>query len=444
MKTLNNFIKDIREKVLVYDGSKGYMLQTLGLNGGECGEYWNITHPEEVRKIYEAYKNAGSDVIQTNTFPGNRTNLEKHGLGDKVYEINYAGVRLAKEVMGKDGYVAASIGPTGLLFEPSGQLTFDQAYEIYTQQVKAVYDGGADIINFETFTDLAEMRAALLAAKENTDLPVICSLSFEANGRTLMGTDPRTAAIVLNSLGADMVGINCSFGPEQMLPIVKEMWEAGGVYLSVKPNAGLPEVVDGQTVYKENADDFARIASEFARYGARLIGGCCGTTPEFVSAIKERLSGIEVPKIEYKTERVITSGIKLLEVDREDGLSIARICASEDAELMQKLKSGSIDFVVDLAMDLAGEGYDAIYINVDGVSEDETLLSKVVNAAQGYLREPFIIETECSNSLSPALRLYNGKAGVVVDGYGRAVMEDLLATASKYGSTIINSELLGR
>ncbi len=440
---MNNFIKDIREKVLIYDGSKGYMLQKMGLKGGECGEYWNITHPEEVRKIYKAYKDAGSDVIQTNTFPGNRINLEKYGLGDKVYEINYAGVRLAKEVMGKDGYVAASVGPTGLLFEPNGQLTFEEAYDIFSQQVKAVYDGGADVINFETFTDLAEMRAALMAAKENSDLPVICSLSFEANGRTLMGTDPCTAAIVLNSLGADMVGINCSVGPELMLNVVKKMHEAGGVYLSVKPNAGLPEVIDGQTVYTESPDNFARIACEFVGYGARLIGGCCGTTPEFISAIKERLSGVEVPKIVSKTARVITSGIKTLDVDKRDRLNIGRICAYENAELMLQLKSGRMDFVADMALDLATEGYDAIYINVDGVNEDETLLSRVVNAVQGYLREPFILETECSKALSLALRLYTGKAGVVVDRYQNADMEDLLATATKYGSTIINCELLG-
>jgi len=275
---MKKFTDEIRKKVLVYDGSKGTMLQREGLKGGECAELWNITHPDKVRKVYESYKKAGSDVIQTNTFQGNRIALEAHGLADKLYELNYEGVKLAKEVMGNDGYVAASIGPTGKLFEPSGDLTFKQAYEIYKEQVKAVIDGGADIINFETFTDIAEIRAAFLAAKDIDDIPVICSMAFESNGRTLMGTDPYNAAVILSSLGADMVGVNCSLGPEHMLDIVKSMSQAG-IPLSVKPNAGLPKVVDGCTVFDATPDDFASLASEYIKYGARLIGGCCGTFP---------------------------------------------------------------------------------------------------------------------------------------------------------------------
>jgi 5-methyltetrahydrofolate--homocysteine methyltransferase len=225
---VKSFLEEIKNRVLIFDGSKGYLLQRLGMKGGECPELWNVTHAALVKEIYRKYKEAGSDVIQTNTFQGNRNQLEKYSLGDRTYELNFEGTRLAREVMGRDGFVAASIGPVGKLFEPSGDLTFEACYEIFKEQLRGVVDGGADIINFETFTDLAEMRAALLAAKETTDLPVICSLAFESGGRTMMGTDPCTAVTVLKSLGADMVGTNCSFGPQHLLEVVKKMSEAGG------------------------------------------------------------------------------------------------------------------------------------------------------------------------------------------------------------------------
>jgi len=439
---LNNFLKEIRERVLVYDGSKGTMLQKLGLKGGECPEEWNITHRSEVRQIYKMYKDAGADVIQTNTFQGNRIKLEEYSLGEKTYEINYEGTRLAREVMGRDGFVAASIGPIGKLFEPSGDLTFEVAYNTFKEQIKAVVEGGADVINFETFTDLAEMRAALIAAKEETNLPVICSFSFLDSGRTLMGTDPVTAAIVLNSLGADMIGANCSLGPEHMLDIVKKMSEAVGIYLCVKPNAGLPEMEDGNVTYKETPDKFYLLAKEFAAYGARLIGGCCGTTPDFVKAIKESVRDIKVTKLTRSSKQVITSNVKTLQIDGAKKLNVGRIDSRNDEELYNALLSGQIEYCIDKALDLASEGYDAIYINIDNVKGSNDLLSQVVNISQGYVKEPFILETSDFEALDKALRLYRGKAGVIVDGNSETVLEKLLLSCSKYGSTIICRELL--
>ncbi|MCX7923411.1 MAG: homocysteine S-methyltransferase family protein [Clostridia bacterium] len=438
---MSNFLKDIKDKVLVYDGSKGYLLQNLGMKGGECPEEWNINHTEEVKSVYSSYKEAGADVIQTNTFQGSRIKLEEYDLGDKTYELNYRGTKLAKEVMGVKGYVAASIGPLGILFEPSGELTFETAYQAYKEQVKAVAEGGADVINFETFTDLTEMRAALLAAKETVDIPVICSIAFEANGKTLMGTDPYIAAVVLKSLGADMIGTNCSLGPEHLLDIVRKMSEAGGVYLSVKPNAGLPELVNGQVIYKESAEKFAELTKEFVKYGARLVGGCCGTTPEFIKAIKQNLEGVEVPEIQKKYEQVITSATKLLNIEKSDKLNIGQLNAENDDDLFNELSNGNVDYVVDKVMELGCEGYDAIYINVDKVDGDKELLAQVVNTAQGYMREPFIIETKDHEALNIALRLYRGKAGVIVNGYSNEVMQELLITAKKYGSTIVDKSL---
>lgn len=433
---MRNFLDVIKEKILVYDGSKGYLLQKLGLKGGECGELWNLTDKEAVRDVYRKYKEAGSDVLQTNTFPGNRVHLEKYSLGDKTYEINYWGTRLAREVAGAERYVAASIGPTGILFEPSGELTFEQAYEIFKEQVKAVTDGGADVINFETFTDVAEMRAALLAAKENSTLPVICSMAFEANGRTLMGTDPLTAVTILRSLGADMVGTNCSFGAANMLEIVKAMHAAGGGYLSVKPNAGLPEVDGDNVCYNETAQDFADVSVQFVKYGARLIGGCCGTTPEYIKAVRSALEKLKPELVETGTKRAITSGMKYLEADELYKSDIGRLDAASSSVLLAELKQNNLSYAEDVVLDFSTEGNAAVYINVDAASGDG-LLKKVVNIAQSYIRQPLIIETSRPDELEKALRIYKGVAGVIIGDVNDNLREELMKPVTKYGSVLL-------
>lgn len=442
---MRDFLSEIKDRVLVYDGSKGYMLQQLGMKGGECAELWNVEKPERVREVYRAYKEAGSDVLQTNTFPGNRVHLEKYGLGDRTYELNFHGVKLAKEVAGEECLVAASIGPTGLLFEPSGELTFDEAYEIFKLQVQAVVDGGADLINFETFTDIAEMRTALLAAREITDIPVICSMAYEAGGRTLMGSEPRTVVAVLTALGADMIGVNCSMGAEHMLGVVKSLFETGGGYLSVKPNAGLPEVVDGKAVYKETAESFAGAAAEYVGYGARLIGGCCGTTPEYIRALKMRLSAMQDPDagkpapVGNPPGRAITSSVKYLQVHEDGTIRAGRLDAGMDEALRRELSSGNIEGAADAAMELASEGNEAVYVNVDAAGGVDRLLEKVVNAVQGYVREPLILETSNPKALESALRIYKGVAGVRIGSkVGEPDREQLIAAARKYGSVILN------
>ncbi len=437
---MKNFLEEIEKRILVHDGSKGYMLQRLGLKGGECGELWNLTKQDAVREVYRAYLEAGSDVIQTNTFPGNREQLSKYNLGDKTYEINYWGTKLAKEVAGDRAYVCASIGPTGMLFEPSGELSFKKAYEIFSEQVKAVADGGADIINFETFTDLAELRAAYFAARDTTDLPVICSLAFENNGRTLMGTDPFIAAVVLKSIGADMAGTNCSFGPEHMSGIVKSLHEAGGGFLSVKPNAGLPIVIDNKVSYAETPEHFAELTAGFVASGARLIGGCCGTTPEFIKVLKGKVSGLKPVKAHERPADIITSSVKHICADKLDKENICRLDASENREMLEALEKNDMSWVEDTALDIAAEGYDAIYVNVDNACSSDSLLSVVVDRLQWYVRDPIIIETKDAAALNEALRIYRGIAGIII-GDDAANKAALTLTAKKYGSVIISNDL---
>ncbi|HPP36682.1 MAG TPA: homocysteine S-methyltransferase family protein [Clostridiales bacterium] len=433
-----SFLDDIRNKILIHDGSKGYMLQRMGLKGGECGENWNLTNKDAVREVYRAYLEAGADVLQTNTFPGNRIHLDRFGLGDKTYEINYWGARLAKEIAGDRAYVSASVGPTGSLMEPLGNLSFESACEVYREQVKALADGGADVINFETFTDLSELRAAYLAARDVTDLPVICSLAFETNGRTLMGTDPFIAVNVLKSMGADMVGANCSFGPEHMKGIIEGMYKAGGGYLSVKPNAGLPSVSGNAVKYHETPEHFADLSAEFVKFGARLIGGCCGTTPDFIKALKNKLSETQPVTVAGRTAICITSDVKYINVKDLDKANIYRIDAAKDQTLYEALKNNDFSWAEETALDLAAEGYDAILVNTDSAGGDAGLLANVIDRLQWYVKDPFIIETNNAAALERALRIYRGTAGVVINSSSD---DELRNIAEKYGSVIISRDI---
>lgn len=432
---MNKFLKEINEKILVFDGSKGTMLQKLGLLGGQCPELWNIEHRDEVLSIYNSYKQAGANVIQTNTFQGNRLKLEEYGLADKAYELNFYGARLAKKVMGKDGYVAASIGPLGKLFVPSGDLTFELAYDIFKEQIFAVIDAGVDIINFETFTDLAEMRAALICAKENCNLPVICSMAFESNGRTLMGNDPGTCAVVLKSLGADLVGINCSMGAIHMIEILKKMHETGEGYFSIKPNAGLPVMKNGSVVYNETPEQFAEAVLEFTKYGARLIGGCCGTTPEFIERIKDAVSRIEPSPVGHVSGRIITSAVKMLNLSDINDITVGKINIKNDSNLQIAINNKNFDYIIDCIMEM--DGCDAVYISIDNNEGKADYLSDVIDIIQTYSKEPVVINTKDTKALAEALRIYKGKAGVVVNQTIENNIDELINAIRKYGGTIV-------
>lgn len=412
-----SFRDEIKNRLLVFDGSMGRMLHENGLGVGTCPEEWNLTHPEILKRIYKSYKDSGSDVVQTNTFQSNRIKLEEYGLNDKHFEINYQAVKLAKEAADGKCYVAASIGPLGKLLEPFGELTFEKAYDTFKDQIMAVAEGGADIISLETFTDISELRIALLAAKENCELPVICSVSYEQNGRTLMGTEPDICAVILHSMGADLIGTNCSFGPEYMLEIA-EKYRNTGLPFSVKPNAGLPEIIDGKQVFKETPVGFARLVPEFIKNGARLLGGCCGTTPQYIA---------EVAKLVKETGSEISTDTKNLDVDYITSTShklafesiksakLGRIDAGKDKFLRDSLNGGDLASVTDSAMELLDEKYDIVLIDMDRVnSMDTLLLAKVVKEAQTYLKQPFVLKSDSIDALEAALRIYKGRAGYIM------------------------------
>ncbi|OPX42015.1 bifunctional homocysteine S-methyltransferase/5,10-methylenetetrahydrofolate reductase [Ruminiclostridium hungatei] len=430
-----SFLDDIKQKVLIFDGSMGRMLHENGLGAGICPEEWNLSQAEIVKQIYKGYRDAGSDVIQTNTFQANGLKLAEYGLKDRLYDINFQSARLAREAAGNQCYVAASIGPLGKLLEPFGQLTFESAYQTFKEQIVAVADGGAHIISFETFTDVSELRIALLAAKENCNLPVICSVSYEQNGRTLMGTEPDICAIILYSMGADLIGTNCSFGPDYMLKIAREYGKTG-LPFSIKPNAGLPEIIDGKQVFKETPEGFVKLLPEFLKHGARLLGGCCGTTPEYIVEVvrvvgdtpAQDIKAIHMnPDVDYITSASYKTAFEEISTAR-----LGRIDINADSALRAALLSGDLGAVTDAAMELLDEDCRIVLINADmgaGAENDDTmLLAKVVKEAQTYLKQPFILKSDNLDVLDAALRVYKGRGGYIT------VSEDAEKLLKKYGA----------
>lgn len=284
-------LKEAAERVTLSDGAMGTMLQQHGMQAGECPELWNLERPDVIRSVHMAYIGAGSRIISTNTFGGNRLKLASYGLADRVEELNAAGVRLARETAGEDHFVAASIGPTGKFLEPLGDLTFDEAADVYAEQAFAQAAAGADVILMETFSDLAEAKAALIGALR-TGLPCFCTMAFDTGGRTMMGVDPVTAARELTEAGAAGIGANCGVGPDSALEIAREMRQATAALVVVQPNAGLPRIADGRTVYDSTPEEMAKYAVEYAKLGVNIVGGCCGSTPEHIHAISLALKDI--------------------------------------------------------------------------------------------------------------------------------------------------------
>ena len=285
--------------LILLDGGMGTMLQSLGLPLGELPELWNVTHPEHVVSVHRKYVEAGSQVLYTNTFGLNRYKMASSGYS--VAELTAAAVRNAKEAAGGKARIAIDIGPIGQLMEPLGPLSFDDAYETFREILEAGEAAGADLAVFETMSDLQEVRAGVLAAREHTSLPVWTTMTFEATGRTFLGTTVPAMALTLTGLGVDAIGFNCSLGPEELLPLVRELREWTDLPLILKPNAGLPDPATGE--YHLLPEDFARAVLESLPCGVRMIGGCCGTTPDFIRALRDRVPDVIPPREEVPLRR---------------------------------------------------------------------------------------------------------------------------------------------
>lgn len=443
MKTIR---QHLNEAVLIFDGALGTMLQKAGLTGGECPEHWNITNPTTVADIHKQYVTAGAQVITTNTFGGSRAKLQTYGLEHECYRINFNGVMLAKEAANGFAFVAASIGPTGKLMHPMGDLQFDDAYEMFKQQVLAFVDAGADLIIIETMVDLQETRAALLAVKENSTLPVICSVTYDERMRTLTGSDPITIATVLEGLGADIIGANCSGGPEQLLPVIEQLASVCSVPIIVQPNAGLPELIDNETVFHLSAETFASFGLKLIEAGASCVGGCCGTTPEHINALRKSI-GLIVPSPQkpYPITRIAgRTDTLFVSHDLAPIIIGERINPTGRPKLAEDIRSGVMDLVRQEALAQVHAGADALDVNMGVPGIDEAAAMKhAVETIQALVGVPLSIDTTNPTALETGLRYFCGKALINSINGEPTALEQLLPIAKKYGATILALPLDG-
>lgn len=425
----------------IFDGAMGTMFQQLGLlPTGYCPEMLNIDNPDAVTSVHKQYVDAGSTVIETNTFGASPLKLAHYGLSDRAREINIAAVKAAKAA-GKNIKVAGSMGPTGRFIKPVGDLDFEDAYENYKVQAAALADGGADYILIETSIDLQEMRAALLAAKEVTNLPVICQQSFSEDGRTVTGTDPQTFAITVDAMGADIIGVNCSLGPEQLLPVVKAISENTEKPISVQPNAGMPQLVNGKTTFPMGPEDFGEWAPKLLQAGATYLGGCCGTTPAHIAAIKKAIAGLKEPSFKPLRRRLmISSRSKTVTIDKDlpTRLIGERINPTGRKKLAAEIKNGSFLSVKKEAIDQVKAGASLLDVNmgVGGIDQAQAMKKAVTEISQ-LTDAPLVIDTSDATVLEAGLRAYPGRALINSVSAEKERLEKFIPLAKKYGAAIL-------
>lgn len=432
--------KYLEDNILVFDGAMGTMLQKKGLKLGENPELFNIKDKDKVRDIHEEYLNSGAMVITTNTFGANELKLEETGYS--VEEIVDAAVSIAKEARGNSGaYIALDVGPIGQLLEPMGTLSFDEAYEIFKRQVVQGEKSGADIILIETMTDLYEAKAALLASKENSNLPVFCTMSFEENGRTFTGCTPESMAMVLEGLGADAIGINCSLGPKELLPIVKRIKKWTNLPIMTQPNAGLPTISFGEAIYDISAKDFSTWVKEFIKEGVSIIGGCCGTTPGVIKELRELADNNKRVKREKVSYSAVCTPSKVVEIE---GVKVIgeRINPTGKKLFKEALKNNDLDYILKQAIDQVEAGAEILDVNVGLPEIDEKdMMKRVVKEIQGIIDTPLQIDSSDINAIEIGLRAYNGKAIVNSVNGEDEVLERILPLVKKYGANVVGLTL---
>ena len=421
-------------KIIMLDGAMGTVLQSRGLPPGGVPELLNLERPELLREVYHDYIAAGSDVIYANTFGANALKLRRTGKG--VAEIVSAAIKLAKDAAsGTDVRVALDIGPLGELLEPMGTLPFERACELFREVALAGAAAGADLAVIETMTDLYETKAALLAVKENTDLPVLVTMSFEESGRTFTGCTVASMARTLTGLGADAIGLNCSMGPDKLAPLLRELCENTPLPVIAKPNAGLPDPVDGH--YDMDAASFADTLAPMADAGVSVFGGCCGTSPDYVRGVAERLKRRPVVKREPKRESFVCTPVMPLPIT---GVRVIgeRINPTGKKRFQQALLENDMDYILDMAVQQEDAGADILDVNVGYPGVDEAaMLPRVVKELQSSTALPLMLDSSNAAALEAALRVYNGKAAVNSVNGDEAVLSRILPLIRKYGASVV-------
>ncbi len=425
----------LRKRVLILDGAMGTELYKRGLPAGVCPEAWSMANPAALQEIHAAYREAGADIVYTGTFGANRIKMGQYGLAN-VRETNRALAAVAKKAVGAKGLVAGDIGPTGRFVEPFGDLPFEEAVAVFREQVEGLLEGGVDCFVIETMMDIQEARAALIAVRELSGLFAIATMTYEKHGRTLNGTDPVTALVTLQGLGADAVGCNCSSGPEAMLEMIAAMKPHARVPLVAKPNAGLPRLVGDTTVFDMDAAAFAAFAGSFAAAGVNLMGGCCGTTPAHIGALCAALAA-ERPVAPMQSGMAAVSSARSVRIlNRNVALVIVggRLNVAENEPLRQAVAAGEMGPVRQAVRDQEKEGASILLVKTgtSGIDEAESL-GKILMQLAPTTRIPLMIDVERSDAVKETLRRYPGCL-MVRAPFGRETWTPLFPVAARYGA----------
>ena len=436
----------------IFDGAMGTMLQAAGLEEGYCPELFNVEKPNVVKDIHGNYLQHGADIITTNTFGACSLKLEDYGLQDRVAEINTAAVKVAKEAIAMykpEARVAGSMGPTGRFLQPLGNMSFDSIYESYREQADALIEAGVDFIIIETIIDVQEMRAALLASldarqaagKTKDQVQIICQFSFSEDGRTITGTPPEVATTIVEAIGADIIGINCSLGPEQIEPLIKKIASVTNLPISCQPNAGMPQLINKQTVFPLSAENIGPLMIPIADAGASYLGGCCGTTPVHIQSIANAIKNHtpkKRPHVEAKT--IITSRTKLLELGHGVKPLIIgeRINPTGRKILAQELRDGSFIRVKRDALDQVEAGADILDVNMGVAGMDQSpLMEKAIFDLSMLVETPLSIDTLDPAAMEIALKNYPGRALInSVNGEEESITH-VMPLAKRYGAALL-------
>lgn len=434
-----NIRERLGKELLFLDGGMGTLLQAEGLAPGELPETWNIEHPEKVEAIHRRYYEAGSDVVLANTFGANVCKF--HDDRYTVEEVIRAGIANAKragEQIGKETYVALDMGPTGKLLKPMGDLDFDDAYEAFAEAVRYGEKYGADLIHIETMSDTYEVKAAILAAKENSSLPVFVTMIFDERGKLLTGGDVPSVVAMLEGLRVDALGLNCGLGPKQMLPILNDLRRYTSLPIIVKPNAGLPKQKNGETYYDVEPDEFARIMQEVVKGGACVIGGCCGTTPEHIKKLVEECKDLPLRKIEKKHDTIVSSYGQAVILDDMPRIIGERINPTGKKKFKEALKNEDMDYILKEAITQQDKGAHILDVNVGLPDIDEVaMMEKVVKELQSVTSLPLQIDTVDGKAMERAMRIYNGKPMINSVNGKQVSMDEVFPLVRKYGGVVV-------
>lgn len=433
------FSEFLEKNVVCFDGGTGTLLQERGLKPGEFPELWNITHPDVITDIHRAYFDAGSNVVCTNTFGANSLKFSDIELENIIKSaIENARGAARDSAAPQEKFVALDIGPTGKLLKPFGDLDFEDAVSVFAKTVKAGAYYGADLILIETMNDSFETKAALLAAKENCDLPVIVSNAYGEDGKLLTGATPAAMVALLEGMGAAAIGANCSAGPHQLSPVIKEILDVADVPVILKPNAGLPKAFEGKTVYDVTPEDFAGEIAPLLKAGLRIAGGCCGTTPEHIKELKKEISEISPVPVIHKNITMVSSYAKAVKFGGEPVLIGERINPTGKKRFKAALIENDINYILSEGIGQQEKGAHILDVNVGLPEVDEKdMLKRVVSQLQAVVDLPLQIDTSNISAMESALRIYNGKALINSVNGKKESMDAVFPLAKKYGGVVI-------